>query len=326
MRMLIGLGMSLIVAVGAYVSFATRPEPVFAQTRLHASNFGATDMGRVGQRIVAVGELGQVLYSDDEAANWQEAAFAGNRGSSFTKVVFLDAQRGVAVGQDGLIATTQDAGSNWKEAQFDSEASEPMLGVWGLAEGPVFAYGSFGRFFVSEDHGQTWTRRNPGLGEMHFYAMDGSANGRLMLVGEQGLAARSTDYGQTWERIPEFYRGSLFGLARVDDQIWIAYGLRGNVYRTTDFGSTWQQVDTGLTIGLFGHTILADGTVVIVGQGGVVLVSHDQGANFAIAQQNKGANLTAAIPLKNGQLLTASLNGIKTLDQAPKPAASEVKQ
>lgn len=326
MRILIGLGMSLIVAIGAYVSFATRPEPEFAETRLHAAKFGVTDIARAGQRIVAVGELGQVLYSDDEAVSWQEASYTGNRGSSFTKLVFLDDKRGVAVGQDGLIATTQDAGASWQEAQFDSVASEPMLGVWGLAEGPIFAFGSFGRFFVSEDHGQTWTRRDPGLDEMHFYGMEGSSNGRLMLVGEQGLAARSTDYGQTWERIPEFYRGSLFGLARIDDQTWIAYGLRGNVYRTTDFGNTWQQIDTGLTIGLFGHTLLADGSLVIVGQGEVVLVSHDQGASFTIAQQNKGANLTAAIPLKNGQLLAASLNGIKTLDQVVKPGLSGVEQ
>ncbi len=316
MRVLIGLGMSLIVAAGAYVSFATRPLPVFAETSIHQERLAIMDTGRAGKRIVAVGELGHILTSDDEAKTWHEAKVEGNRGSALTRLAFFNDKDGVAVGHDALALVTEDGGLTWRETMFDKTLSEPLLGVWGLAEGPDFAFGSFGRFFVSKDHGRSWERRDPGTGDKHLYSMDGGKDGRLMMVGEQGLAAKSSDGGQTWQVIPEFYRGSMFGVIRLSADEWLVYGLRGNVWRTQDFGATWQQIQTGVSVGLFGHTVLPDGTIIIVGQGGLILESHYQGATFTIVQDNKGNNLTSVLPLADGRLLTAGLGGIKPIEFA----------
>lgn len=316
MRLLIGLGMSLIVAVGAYVSFASRPPPVFAETRINHERFGVTDMVVVGKRLVAVGELGHILISDDEGKTWKDAAIKDSRGSALTNVAFFNDKEGVAVGHDAWALFTEDGGSNWRETMFDKEFSEPLLGTWGLADGPVFAFGSFGRFFESKDHGRTWQKRDPGTGDAHIYAMDGDKDGRLMMVGEHGLASKSTDGGATWQRIPEFYRGTMFGLIRISADEWLAYGLRGNVWLTKDFGATWQQVQSGVSVGLFGHNVLADGTIIIVGQGGVVVESRDKGATFTVIQENKGNNLTAIVPLSGGRLLTAGLGGIKAFEIA----------
>ncbi|SMB32108.1 conserved exported protein of unknown function [Sterolibacterium denitrificans] len=314
MRLLIGLGMSLIVAIGAYVSFASRPPPVFAETRITAEHFAVTGMTMAGERLVAVGELGHILLSDDQGKTWGEAQVKDSRGSALTQVVFFNDKEGVAVGHDAWALFTEDGGLNWRETLFDKDFSEPLLGVWGLAEGPVFAYGSFGRFFVSNDHGRTWEKREPGIGDAHIYAMNGAADGHLMMVGEHGLAFKSTDFGQTWQAIPEFYRGTMFGLIRLSAEEWIAYGLRGNIFRTTDFGATWTQIPTHLSIGLFGHAVLPDGRIMIVGQGGVMLESRDNGANFNVIQENKGNNLTAIVALPDGRLLTAGLGGIHNFD------------
>ncbi len=314
MRVLIGLAMSLIIAVGAYFSFTSRPPPVFAETRIHPEHFGVTGMVKAGNRLVAVGELGHILLSEDEGKTWSEATIKDGRGSALTQVVFFNDKEGVAVGHDAWALFTEDGGLNWRETLFDKEFSEPLLGAWGLSEGAVFAYGSFSRYFVSNDRGRTWEKRDSGTGDKHLYAMDGDKDGRLMMVGEHGLAARSTDGGQTWQVIPEFYRGTMFGVIRISADEWIAYGLRGNVFLTKDFGATWQQIQTGLSVGLFGHTLLDDGTIFIVGQGGVVIESRDRGASFRIVQENKGANLTAMVPLSGGRMLAAGLGGIKTLD------------
>ncbi len=316
MRILIGLGMSLIVALGAYLSFATRPLPVFAETAISQERLAIMDVARAGQRIVAVGELGHILFSDDEAKTWKEAKIEGTQGSALTRVVFFNEKEGVAVGHDAQALVTEDGGTTWRETLFDKTLSEPLLGVWGLAEGPDFAFGSFGRFFVSKDHGRSWEKKDPGVGDKHIYSMDGDKDGRLMMVGEQGLAAKSSDGGETWQVIPEFYRGSMFGVVRLSAEEWLVYGLRGNVWRTQDFGATWQQIQTGVTVGLFGHTVMPDGTIVIVGQGGLVLESHYKGATFAIVQDNKGNNLTAALPLADGRLLAAGLDGIKSIELA----------
>ena len=316
MRMLLGLGMSLLIAVGAYLSFATRPHPSFAETRIMPERFSAVGMARAGQRLVAVGELGHILISDDEGKQWTNAKIKDNRGSSLNQVVFFNDKEGVAVGHDAWALVTEDGGLNWRETLFDKEFSEPLLGTWGTTEGPVFTFGSFGRFFVSNDHGRTWAKQDTGVGDKHIYAMDGAKDGRLMLVGEHGLAAKSTDFGATWQVIPEFYRGTMFGIVRLSDDEWLAYGLRGNVYLSKDFGATWQQIQTHQSIGLFGHAVLEDGRILIVGQGGVVIESRDRGNSFTTLQQDKGANMTAILPLSGGRLLTASLGGIKPLEIA----------
>lgn len=314
MRLLIGLAMSLIIAVGAYVSFASRPPPVFAETHINPERFAAAGMALAGKRLVAVGELGHILLSDDQGKTWTEAKIKDARGSALTQVAFFNDKEGVAVGHDAWALFTEDGGLNWRETMFDKQMSEPLLGVWGLPDGPVFAYGSFGRFFESKDHGRTWEKRDSGTGDKHLYAIVGGKDGRLMMVGEHGLATKSTDAGQTWQVIPEFYRGTMFGVIRLSADEWVAYGLRGNVFLTKDFGATWQQIQTGLSVGLFGHTVLEDGTIIIVGQGGVVIESRDKGASFRVVQENKGNNLTAIVALPGGRLMTASLGGIRALD------------
>lgn len=314
MRVLVGLAVSLIVALGAYASFATRPVPVFKETVIDARHFGVTGLARAGERLVAVGELGHILLSEDQGATWTNAKITPDRGSALSQVIFLNDKEGIAVGHDSWVLYTQDGGLSWQEAMFDDKLSEPFLGVWGKAEGPIFAYGSFGRFYVSNDHGHSWEAQDTGAEDTHIYAVDGTPGGRLMLVGERGLAMKSINGGQSWERLPEFYRGTMFGLIHLDDDAWIAYGLRGNMFRSTDFGATWEQINTGLSVGLFGHTVLNDGSIIVLGQGGVIIESRDGGRSFSILQDNKGNNLTAAVMLDNGQLLTAGLGGIQVFE------------
>ena len=165
MRLLMGVAMSLIVAIGAYISFTSRPLPVFAATSTPVSRFSTTGLALAGNRLVAVGELGHIKISEDQGKTWQDAQIKDGRGSALTQVTFFNDKNGVAVGHDAWALVTEDGGLSWRETLFDKAVSEPLLGAWGLAEGSAFAFGSFGRFFVSTDHGRTWnrqTRRNAG--------------------------------------------------------------------------------------------------------------------------------------------------------------------
>lgn len=316
MRLLIGLGMCLIIAVGAIFSFVSRPEPVFAETRINPERFAVGGMVLAGKRLVAVGALGHILLSEDEGKSWSEAVVKPQRGSALTQVAFFNDKEGVAVGQDGWIVRSEDGGRNWIETRFEKDVSEPLLGVWGLANGPVFAYGSFGRFFVSQDHGRTWEKRDAGGGDKHLYAMAGGDDGHLMLVGEQSLALRSSDGGTTWQLLPPFYKGSLFGVVRLSASEWIAYGLRGNTFVSKDFGDTWQPALAGLSTGLFGHTVTADGRILLVGQAGAIVESLDRGANFKLLRKGGNANFTAILPLQGDRFLVAGDDGIRTLTLA----------
>ena len=79
MRVLIGLGVSLIIAIGAVFSFTSRPVPVFPETRIKSEHFAVGGMALAGKRVVVAGELGHILFSDDEGKSWSEAEVTGAR-------------------------------------------------------------------------------------------------------------------------------------------------------------------------------------------------------------------------------------------------------
>lgn len=70
------------------------------------------DIGIAGQRLVAVGEQGVIIFSDDEGNNWQQAKVPVS--AMLTGVNFLSPTRGWAVGHDGIMLSSGDTGSTWQ--------------------------------------------------------------------------------------------------------------------------------------------------------------------------------------------------------------------
>ena len=66
------------------------------------------DATRVGNRVIAVGDRGYVVYSDDNGATWKRAKSPA--APLLTSVDFVDAKRGWAVGHDSIILATADGG------------------------------------------------------------------------------------------------------------------------------------------------------------------------------------------------------------------------
>ena len=67
---------------------------------------------RAGTRIVAIGERGLVVLSDDEGKSWRQARQVPVS-VSLTAVSFVDALLGWAVGHGGVILHTTDGGETW---------------------------------------------------------------------------------------------------------------------------------------------------------------------------------------------------------------------
>jgi photosystem II stability/assembly factor-like uncharacterized protein len=78
----------------------------------------------------------------------------------------------------------------------------------------------------------------------------------------------------------------------------LVYGLRGHLYRSENAGRSWQRVATGTEALLAGGARLADGTLVIGGLAGVMLVSQDGGQSFRVHQEadRKGFDAVAVVP------------------------------
>ncbi len=312
MRTLVGLAVSAAVAAASVYAFSPRPYPEQVPTQVRADSMRINDLALAGNRLVAVGDLGSVFYSNDGGVSWQGAALDRPFDVALTDVYFRDAAQGWASGGDGRVLATRDGGLSWTTLRVEKDVSEPLMGVWASPDGTLFAYGSYGRFLVSSDGGKSWQPRDIGVEDFHVNAVEGNGDGRAMLVGEQGMALKTGDGGKSWQKLAPFYHGSLFGVAMLTADTWLAYGLRGNAYLTRDFGATWQKLSVPMPVSLFGHTRTADGRVLLVGQGGSVFELDAAGAGLRLLKRT-GALALTGVAVAGGALVVAGEAGLKRI-------------
>eukprot|EP01030_Chromulinospumella_sphaerica_P016702 gene16702-16516_t len=130
MRSVIGYLVCLVVALTIGYTFSPKSPPQAQLLATRPDRVQINGLLNLGSRVVAVGERGSILLSDDQGVSWQPASVAPQRDATLTALVALDPQRLLAVGHDGLILRSTDAGSHWQEIRYDSDLGEPLLGIW----------------------------------------------------------------------------------------------------------------------------------------------------------------------------------------------------
>ena len=95
-----------------------------AMPTLKATSSLLLDVVSTGDRLVAVGERGHIIYSDDDGYKWVQASVPVI--STLTSVYFVNEQIGWAVGHDAIVLKTDDAGQTWAK-QFDGFLANEMV-------------------------------------------------------------------------------------------------------------------------------------------------------------------------------------------------------
>ncbi|MGJ8668901.1 MAG: WD40/YVTN/BNR-like repeat-containing protein [Oceanococcus sp.] len=351
--------LSLIIISAAVYSFSPRPKPDHPMTKVHADDLLVTDITQVGQRLIAVGEQGEILFADAPQGPWQSATVNQQRRSNLTRVLSVSEEVALAVGHDGWILRSTDAGENWQEVLFDAEKAEPLLGISGPYDGRIFAYGAFGQIQISSDAGKTWQRHALVKEELEVEAQDDAAagssdpfsdnydpfasfgsgggggfddfstrhingitrasDGSFWLVGERGLIAQSTNNAETWTKFETGYSGSFYGVLQTKGGRIMAHGMRGNIYSSPDKGETWQKSDAGTAQSLFGGLVQENGDIYLAGGSNAILKSSNGGRSFSNISEKKAKALTDIVVLAEGKWLTAGEAGIRL--QGPNVAA-----
>jgi photosystem II stability/assembly factor-like uncharacterized protein len=266
-----------------------------------------------GPRVVAVGQRGHILYSDDAGQNWTQAEVPVS--SDLVAVTFPTPDSGWAVGHDGVVLHSADAGRSWKR-QHDGRpdaAENPLLDVWFRDANTGYAVGAFGQFLRTADAGEHWevlkdAADNPK--NLHLYAIR-AVGDDLYIAGEQGLLLKFDRADNRFRALASPYKGTLFGITGNAHAV-LAFGLRGNVVRSTDGGATWQPLNTGLPAGLVASTIDARGRIVLASQTGSLLVSQDDGASFVAVKQERPLPAAGALAVGD-KLVVAGPRGVQTL-------------
>ncbi len=298
-------------------------------------------VARAGKRLVAVGERGTVLLSDDSGKSWQQAQVPVQ--ATLTAVCFADATTGWAAGHLGVVLRSDDAGATWHK-QLDGTQAAALVLQAAQATGDAkaianaqrlveegadkpffdlefsdaqhgFVVGAYGLMLATADGGKTWTALSPRLPNpksLHLYGVRASGS-TLLVAGEQGLLLRSTDGGASFTALESPYKGSFFGLLRSVGNVWVAYGLRGSAYRSVDAGAHWDKLDTGVPMAVGAGMALPHGGFVLMSQAGDALVGRDDGAALRRIAAREPVPVSGVALAEDGSLVLASLRGMRRL-------------
>jgi len=345
-RGLAGLALTLLPLIGeaAFVDPLDQPAAIMAAIEKQPLR----DIVNTGQRLVAVGDNGLVILSDDQGANWRQANVPVS--VDLNAVHFSTADAGWAVGHGAVILHSGDGGETWVK-QLDGRGLERItvdyfegpqsglspdraksylsaildmtrpgpgqffMGVWFDAEGRQgYAIGPFGLILGSADGGRSWQPWNTHIDNNDLLHLTGirEVGERLFLSGERGRVWRLDPAAQRFEAHETGYEGTLFGLTG-NRQVLLAYGLRGNVFRSTDAGVSWVAVANELGAGVTDGAMLDGERVVLVSQAAQVVFSDDHGRSFTPLRIPHPTLFTGVVGLSESRLAVVGLSGVTTL-------------
>lgn len=295
---------------GSVATWAAKP----AHTWSAPTHMMLLDATRAGKRIVAVGEHGIVLLSDDDGKTYRQA-HAVPVSATLSAVTFADDRQGWAVGQWGVILATRDGGETWEKQRMDIAVDQPLFSVLFTNDRDGIAVGLWSLMLQTHDGGKTWTRttlpKPPGGGkaDRNLYHAFADGKGGLYISAEQGTVLKSTDGGANWDYLATGGKGSLWsGVATPDGRIVVG-GLLGSLFQSNDGGATWSPVKAETKSSITNLVVNGKG-LIAVGLDGLVMKQREDGAPFDIAQRSDRAALTAAVIDAGGKPILFSNDGV----------------
>lgn len=302
----------VLITVGGQMSPAQEEEATEHAVRAPlASRSLILDAAVAGEALVAVGERGHVLVSEDSGATWQQSEVPTR--ATLTAVFFHDRNLGWTVGHDAVILRTTDGGVTWDRVHWAPEEESPLFDVWFADAEKGFAIGAYGSFYRTSDGGKSWTFQPISEDDFHLHHLARANDGRLYMAAEAGMVYRSDDGGESWSELPSPYTGSFFATLPLGGDALLLFGLRGHLYRSEDAGESWQELETGTVAMLTDGLRLEGGTIVLTGLGGVVLLSDDGGRRFELHRHFNRRGISAVVELTDEKLLMVGEFGVRTL-------------
>ena len=211
------------------------------------------DIDRAGDRLIAVGARGHIVYSDDAGRNWTQADVPVS--TTLTGVDFPTEDEGWAVGHSGVILHSSDGGESW-EHQFDGRDGVPQ--VVDYYETQIAEMEE--RIENTEDEDK--------VADLEWEMDD-------LVFNKEDLQADLKEFGPWHPLLDVWFENEDHGFA---------VGAYGHIYRTRDGGETWQtrmgSIDNPNRFHLNGITGVEGGDLYIAGESGFVFRSTNNGQSW----------------------------------------------
>lgn len=334
---------SLLGALGLLLAMSAGAEPVGAPLQrpalnvLHGERTYLLGADEAGARLVAVGERGIIVLSDDQGASWRQVQTPVS--VTLTTVRFADARNGYAVGHGGSVLVSQDAGEHWTlilEGQQAAQillqaardggnaraiaeaerlvadgADKPFLDIQVSDAKHAIVVGAYGLALVTRDAGHSWQAAlspedNPGGLHLNAVRADGQ---RVLIVGEQGLVLLSEDRGAHFRPLHTPYGGSFFTAELLPRGGLLVAGLRGTTLRSDDAGASWVPLAAPVEAAITASALDTNGEPLLASQAGLLL--RVQGGHLQPLNRQPLPALNNLLPTREGKLFVLSEQGVR---------------
>ncbi|MCU6497059.1 YCF48-related protein [Rugamonas sp. A1-17] len=281
-----------------------------------ASGAMLLDVVSAGDRLVAVGEHGIIVYSDTKGASWRQAEVPVS--VTLTAVFFPTPRNGWAVGHDGVILRSDDGGGRWSK-QFDGnranalviDAAQRRLREAGAVNGASAAAQEAQRALEDAQAGAKFGPSRPLFDVWFRNTSEG------IVVGSFGQLFHTADGGRSWalwrERIANPDNLHYNAISVTGQGALLIAGEGGRVYRSIDGGASWATLDTGYPGQLYGvlGVAAAAGREVLIafGFGGRVFRSVDDGAHWLPVALAEKKPLVSGLVAPDGGIALLTFDG-----------------
>ena len=270
------------------------------------------DVTRAGERLVAVGAYGNILYSDDRGASWRQASVPVQ--VSLTAVSFPSPDKGWAVGHDAVILHSDDAGESWRR-QLDGRqtgtislaaAQSRMTQLEAEPDPDMMAVDMADMALLEAAREQEVGPNRPFLDVWFRDELFGIA------IGAFNYFFVTEDGGKTWQdrslALPNPDGLHLYSIHAIATDTLLIAGEFGLVLRSTDGGNTWAQLDLGYEGTLFTVSGM-NGHAWVAGLRGNAFYSADAGSSWVHVPLGTEATILEACSLDTDEVIFGGLAG-----------------
>lgn len=268
------------------------------------------DVTRVGPRLVAVGEWGHILTSDDNGGTWTQASVPTS--VTLTAVYFPTPAQGWAVGHDGVVLHTSDGGKSWAKQLVGSQVNglvlaqvEKVLAAKKAAHGDPKAINSLESFRKDAAAAVEEGPSRPFLDVWFRNEREG------LVVGAFGMILRTEDGGGTWtpilDRIDNPGGHHYYAICQAGPALFLA-GEAGMLFRSDDFGASWARQKPPYEGSYFGLAANKTATVAF-GLRGRAVRSVDGGRSWELVTTPSASALSGGRAFSDGSLWLVGSDG-----------------
>ena len=307
---------------------------------------------RAGDRLVAVGEHGIIIYSDDGGASWVQAEVPVN--VTITCVQFANAKAGWAAGHFGAILHTADGGKTWRvqlngikvnqltlaaaqAADTDGDTSpgaplamrranyfvqsgpsKPFLSLIVFNPEKIIAFGAYRMTVMSTDGGKTWVDWSLHIDDRLSHNLYDAKliGGDIFLAAEAGLVFCSTDEGTNFVALPSPGPVTLLGVLGAKDGSIIVFGVAGTVFRSQDGGHSWSQIMLATQDSITAGYAMASSVMILATEAGSLFTSKDNGLTFNIVAGVSPRSIFDILQEPDGDLICVGASGVSKIPAA----------